>query len=130
MSTDWQSWPRNNGCICIGCGLPAFYGEMNSETGMMSWHCSSCWQIASELSSVLANEIKNEIDEEVLSTVIYQAAKNTIAVTKSSKVQVSDADLRELAKKAVEAQKNDKRTMEEKIADGVRFICDTRIGGD
>lgn len=37
---------------------------------------------------------------------------------------------KELARKAIEFQKNDTRTQEEKIADGVRFITDTRIGGE
>ena len=37
---------------------------------------------------------------------------------------------KELARRAAESQANDKRTDEEKIADGVRFIMDTRVGGE
>jgi hypothetical protein len=35
-----------------------------------------------------------------------------------------------LLEQAVEAQKNDTRTPEQKIKDGVAFITDTRLGGD
>lgn len=40
-----------------------------------------------------------------------------------------ETEMFDLAKQALEAQKNDRRTLEEKIADGVAFILDTRIGG-
>lgn len=40
-----------------------------------------------------------------------------------------EAEMLDLAKRAVEAQKNDKRTDAKKIDDGVAFITDIRIGG-
>lgn len=40
-----------------------------------------------------------------------------------------DDEINRLAKLAVETMKNDTRTEEEIIADGVMFIMDTRLGG-
>ena len=42
----------------------------------------------------------------------------------------TDPAILELCRRAVEFRDNDKRTDEEKIADGVRFITDTRLGGE
>ncbi len=41
-----------------------------------------------------------------------------------------DPEIDRLAKLAVESMKNDTRTEEEIIADGVAFIMDTRLGGE
>lgn len=40
-----------------------------------------------------------------------------------------DAELLELARRAADAQKGDARSDEQKIADGVAFILDERVGG-